>query len=412
MKKIIIILISLAFVLCSCSISENNAKETTIRPFSQEKTSYHKTSVFITYYELQKLIDGRNESEFEKNVLNAFNELKDMGFNTITVQVRAFADAFYKSNYFPLSRYCFGEEGGELKYDVLKIICSAAEKIDLNVEAWVNPYRISFSSDINKLSDNNIAKKWFKNKKTKSRVYICKKGIYFNPASDDVIRLIRNGVFEIAENYPVSAVMIDDYFYPETNKKIDKKEYSEYRKGGGKSSLDDFRRDKVSMMVEEANKAVKKANSAVLFGISPASDINNNYKNLFADTEKWAKDSRYCDFICPQIYFGFKNVYQPFMFTVKKWLGFSKNELYVALPLYKCSKKDKYAAIDDKSAINEFKNNKNIIARQITYLAKIDDIKGVYIFSYSSLFDEKASEEVKNMKEALQSKYPFQNHRS
>ncbi|MBR3738379.1 MAG: hypothetical protein IKN26_06540, partial [Eubacterium sp.] len=103
MKKIIIILISLAFVLCSCSISENNAKETTIRPFSQEKTSHHKTSVFITYYELQKLIDGRDESEFEKNVLNAFNELKETGFNTVTVQVRAFADAFYKSDYFPLS---------------------------------------------------------------------------------------------------------------------------------------------------------------------------------------------------------------------------------------------------------------------------------------------------------------------
>ncbi|MBR7060349.1 MAG: family 10 glycosylhydrolase, partial [Eubacterium sp.] len=213
MKKIIIILISLAFVLCSCSISENNAKETTIRPFSQEKTSHHKTSVFITYYELQKLIDGRDESEFEKNVLNAFNELKETGFNTVTVQVRAFADAFYKSDYFPLSRYCFGEEGGELKYDALEILCSAAEKVDLNVEAWVNPYRISFGSDINELSDKNLAKKWFKNKKTKSRVYICKKGIYFNPASDDVIGLIRNGVFEIAENYPVSAVLIDDYFY-------------------------------------------------------------------------------------------------------------------------------------------------------------------------------------------------------
>jgi len=98
------------------------------------------------------------------------------------------------------------------------------------------------------------------------------------------------------------------------------------------------------------------------------------------------------------------------MFTVKKWLEITDKKLYIGLPLYKAGKADKYAAQKDKEAINEFKSHKNIIARQINYLAKIDDISGFYLFSYSSLLDEDAKEEVENLIKAIQSTHPNQNH--
>ncbi len=85
------------------------------------------------------------------------------------------------------------------------------------------------------------------------------------------------------------------------------------------------------------------------------------------------------------------------MFTVKKWISFTNIDLYVGLPLYKSGKPDKYAAQEDKSIINEFVNNDNIISRQITYLSKLDEVKGFYIFSYSSLSDAKCKAEVENM---------------
>ena len=106
------------------------------------------------------------------------------------------------------------------------------------------------------------------------------------------------------------------------------------------------------------------------------------------------------------MYFGFKNVYQPFMFTVKKWVKLCENtdvDLYIGLPLYKANTKDKYAAENDKSIINEFKNSNDIIARQITYISKIDKIKGYYIFSFSQLTSENAKEEVSNMLKVMQS---------
>lgn len=392
MKKVFLLILSLVLVLSGCSYSSigNDSAHT-----KTQRGDYVK-SVWIAYYELQKFIKD-DESDFKNEIEKRFSQLKDMGFNTVTVQVRPCADAFYKSSYFPSSKYCFGKQGVEMPYDPLKIMCSVAEKQGLSLEAWINPYRVSQDNDINKLCDTNFAKKWYKNKSKKSNVYVSKKAVYFNPASSDVNKLIVNGVKEIVKNYSVSAIHFDDYFYPDTDKSIDNAEYQKYLKNGGKSSLSDWRRENVSNMIKSVYSAVKSVNKKVKFGISPASNIDNDYSSLYADVEKWSQDSGYIDYICPQIYFGFKNVKQPFMQTTKKWTNTAKCDLYIGLPLYKCSKSDEYAAKNDKSIINEFKNNNDIIARQIRYIKNFDEIDGFYLFSYSSLFDENCKKEVENL---------------
>lgn len=392
MKKVFLLILSLVLVLSGCSYSHtgNDSART-----KTQRGDYVK-SVWVAYYELQKFIKD-DESDFKNEIEKRFSQLNDMGFNTITVQVRPCADAFYKSSYFPSSKYCFGKQGVDMPYDPLKIMCAVAEKQDLSLEAWINPYRVSQDNDINKLCDTNIAKKWYKNKSKKRNVYVSKKAVYFNPASSDVNKLIVNGVKEIVENYSVSAIHFDDYFYPDTDKSIDNAEYQKYLKNGGKSTLSDWRRENVSNMIKSVYSAVKSVNKKVKFGISPASNIDNDYSSLYADVEKWSQDSGYIDYICPQIYFGFKNVKQPFMQTTKKWTNIAKCDLYIGLPLYKCSKPDEYAAKNDESIINEFKNNNDIIARQIRYIKNFDEIDGFYLFSYSCLFDENCKNEVENL---------------
>ena len=381
-------------MLSSCAKPINNNVET--KPKSDNN---YIRGVWLAYYELQKFTGNNNEEGFKKAIDKALSELNSMGFNTLCVQVRAFSDAFYKSDYFPSSKYCFGTQGAPMPYDPLSIICSIAKKHNIKIEAWINPYRVSFNKNINELSDSNIARKWYKKKSR--NVYIFNKGIYYNPASKAVTKLIVNGVVEVVKNYDISAVHFDDYFYPTKDEKIDKKEYKKYVKNGGKLSLSDFRRKCVSDMVKSVYSAVKSVNKNVKFGISPAANIKDDYNNLYADVEKWVSEKGYIDYICPQVYFGFKNVYQPFMFTVKKWSYISKCDMFVGLPLYKAGKADKNAAKEDKEIINEFKNNQNIIARQITYLAKLDNIKGFYVFSYSSLHDKRCKAEVENMLKAI-----------
>lgn len=379
----------LCFAFSSCSLPQNNTQPVV------QKYEYRK-AVWIAYYELSEFTKGKSEYEFEQKINDEFSKLSSYGFNTVTVQIRPCADAFYLSEYFPSSVYFNGTQGGEMLYDPLEIMCSVAQKYKLNIEAWINPYRVSQDDDYTKLSPDNFA---IKNKRMTKAV---DGKIYFNPAYDKVTDLIVNGVKEIVKNYNISAIHFDDYFYPTQSKNFDKKEYKKY---GGDLSLTDWRRQNVTNMVKKVYETIKTVNKNIEFGISPASNIENDKYNLYADIETWVKN-RYVDYICPQVYFGFKNVYQPFMFTVKKWVKLCENtdvDLYIGLPLYKANTKDKYAAENDKSIINEFRNNNDIIARQITYISKIDKIKGYYIFSFSQLTSENAKEEVSNMLKVMQS---------
>lgn len=389
MKKVIPLILILCFAFSSCSLPQKNTQ-----PIVQ-KNEYRK-AVWIAYYELSEFTKGKSEYEFEQKINDEFSKLSSYGFNTVTVQIRPCADAFYLSEYFPSSVYFNGTQGGEMLYDPLEIMCSVAQKYKLNIEAWINPYRASQDDDYTKLSPDNFA---IKNKRM-TKVVDGK--IYFNPAYDKVTDLIINGVKEIVENYNISAIHFDDYFYPTQSKNFDKKEYKKY---GGDLSLTDWRRQNVTNMVKRVYETIKTVNKNIEFGISPASNIENDKNSLYADVESWVKNG-YVDYICPQVYFGFKNVYQPFMFTVKKWVKLCENidvDLYIGLPLYKANTKDKYAAENDKSIINEFKNNNDIISRQITYISKIDKIKGYYIFSFSQLTSENAKEEVSNMLKVMQS---------
>ncbi|MBE6719502.1 MAG: hypothetical protein E7571_02455 [Ruminococcaceae bacterium] len=401
MKKIILITVLFCFLMSACSLDAVNTEFTTENASIIKYDSDYVKSVWFTYYELSDMIKGRRSEEFTKSIKDAFKRVAEMGFNTVTVQVRPFADALYESDYYPSSSYAVKKQGDKLSYDPLSIMCNAAKDNGLKIEAWVNPYRVSNSNDIDSLADNNMAKVWYNSKK-KSNVYVTKKGIYFNPASKDVIELIVDGAGEIAENYPVDSIHFDDYFYPVKSKKIDSKEYKAYVNNGGKKNLADFRRYCVNNMISEVYTHIKEINSNVKFGISPASNIKNDYETLYADVEKWASDDGFCDYICPQIYFGFRNIYQPFMFTVKKWVGITNKPLYIGLPLYKAGKADKYAAQEDKSIINEFKNNDNIIMRQITYLSKIEEVRGFYVFSYGCLDNKLCKKEVENMLKVMQ----------
>lgn len=385
MYKKIILSILLIFALTSCSITVPKENQTAT------EEQYVK-AVWITYYELSGFIQDSTEQEFKKKMNKTFRDLKSHGFNRVTVQVRPFADAFYKSAYFPVSSYCFKEQGSDLLFDPLGIMVESAHKYNLSIEAWINPYRVSNSDDFTQLAKNNKAVEW----QGTDNLIICDSGIYFNPASEEVTKLISDGVREIAENYDVDSICFDDYFYPSTDENMDKSSYSAYKKSGGNKSLADWRRENVNNMIKSVYATVKSVDESITFGVSPASNTDSNYNTLYADTVKWCTEKGYVDYICPQIYFGFQNENQPFMKTAKSWIQMADCTLYVALPLYKAEKEDEFAGDNGKK---EFIDNNNIIARQVTYLSKLSNVKGYYVFSYSSLKD---NDETNNLYSAMQ----------
>lgn len=386
-------------LLCSCTPSPQQEVEKELPSAkASEKVHLAVRSVWMAYYELQgftaKYTTG---DDFYNAVYAAFSKLQKQGFTTVTVQVHPCADAFYRSKLFPVSAYCFGKEGSELKYDPLEWLCKAAHRCSLNIEAWFNPYRVSQQGKIERLSDQNIAKKWFKAKN--GNVVIVDKKIYFNPSSKAVQKRVVQGVEEVVKNYPVDGIHFDDYFYPGTDKKIDAKAYEAYAQAGGRLPLANWRRKQVSDFIRQVYQAIKKINPNCTFGISPAANIANNRDCLYADVETWATEKGYCDYLCPQVYFGFLNDTLPFIKTVKDWRDMvTACKLYVGLPLYKCGKPDAYAGRGKR----EFQENKTMLFRQIQFIRQIPAVQGFYVFSYSYLLDKQVAEEVSGLYSAMQ----------
>ena len=64
--------------------------------------------------------------------------------------------------------------------------------------------------------------------------------------------------------------------------------------------------------------------------------------------------------------------------------------------MYKSGQKDEFAG---ESGKNEFIKEKDVVSRQVTYLSKLEQVSGFYIFSYTSLKD---NEETSNLYSAMQ----------
>ncbi len=336
---------------------------------------------WITYLEYMSILKNKSESSFAKSVGEYFDNISALGFNTVYVQVRAFGDAYYDSELFPAGEQYNGTIGSGSGFDALGIMVKAAHERGLSVHAWVNPMRLMTSAQIENISDKYQIKNWYDNK---NGTYIVKSGDrwYLNPAYDEVTELIADGISEIVSGYDVDGVQIDDYFYPTAAADFDKAAYSA---SGTALSLSDWRLENVNKLVKKLYKAVHSANSTAVFGISPQGSVENDYK-AFADVRTWCSQSGYCDYILPQVYFGFENATLPYADVISEWSGMVKNsnvKLVIGLAAYKIGVTDNYAGAKGK---NEWTENNDIISRQMKLAETLGNYGGVALYRYESVF--------------------------
>lgn len=356
--------------------------------------------VWCNYYELSmKESKGGTGEQFREKVKEMFTVSQKAGINTVFVQVRPFCDAFYKSELFPWSEYITGEQGKDPGYDPLEIMTQEARKLNLQIHGWINPYRVSYKTDINTLSENNPARKMYK--EDPDSVYVSDSGIFLNPASEKAKKLVIDGVKELL-NYDIDGIHMDDYFYPGNDEKIDKKDYEEYKKSGGNLTLAQWRRNQVSALVGMIYSQIKSENDKMMFGISPMGDIEKNYNSIYADLELWCTKGGYVDYIMPQLYYGFENKTLPFEKTAKDWNDLvskgGKVKLYAGLALYKCGLEDKYAGAEsDKKDTGRYEwiNRSDIISRQINTVRQLN-YSGIVFYSYKSIENKSESEHLKS----------------
>ncbi len=354
-----------------------------------------KRAVFISYMELQKYLKGKDEKTAKANINKMISALKSNKFNMIILQVRSFSDAIYESQYFPWSMVISENEGEAYHFDVLAYFIEMSHKNNLELHAWINPYRIRTNNDVSTITIKNPAYNLLET----NDVDISDNGIYYNPASSNVQKLILDGIEEILENYQVDGIHFDDYFYP--NLDIDNENYLEYSKHND-ISKDKYHLLMVNNLVKETHKLTKKHH--VVFGISPEGNIENNYSKNQADVYTWAKSNEYVDYLMPQIYYGFQNEAAPFYNVLKKWDNLVKEsdvKILPALAFYKSNQEDLYA----KNGKYEWIENDDIIMRQVLLSRNMQSYGGFALFRYDSIFKEEVTEvvnsEIKNLKKIM-----------
>ena len=386
---LIIVLILLGYLIFISKEKDIKKKE--------ETSVVEKRAIFISYIELQKYLKDKDEKTAKENINKIINNLRKLKFNFILLQVRSFSDAIYESSYYPWSKTISSTEGDTYSFDVLDYFIKISHENDIELHAWINPYRIRTTSNINDISKTNPAYKLLNT----NDVDISDKGIYYNPASTTVQKLILDGVEEILKKYDVDGIHYDDYFYP--NLDIDNKNYEEYIKNNDEITKEEFHLLMVNNLVKETYKLTKKYN--VSFGISPEGNIKNNYTRNQADVYTWGSSNEYVDYLMPQIYYGFENESAPFYDVLNEWNNLVKNskvKIIPALAFYKINQKDIYA----KKGENEWIENNDIIYRQIILSRNIESYAGFSIFRYDSVFNEEqtiaVNQEIKNMKKAIE----------
>ena len=340
-------------------------------------------AVWFSYLEFLTIAQNKSETQFTSNIATTFNQIADAGFNSVWVQVRPFGDALYDSDIFPHSYVLTGTEGQSPGYDPLAIMVREAHLRGLTIEAWINPYRVRSGASDKALCSTNPALQHLNS----GSDAVIKHGniISYNPSSQAARNLIVDGVVEIVQNYNVDGIHFDDYFYPTTDLAFDSQYYNAYRSAGGTLSQENWRRDNVNKLIAEVYAAIKRTNSSVQFGVSPQANMSNNYNGQYVDVNHWLSNIGYVDYICPQVYFGFKNQTLPFSQTVRDWSALITNghtKLYIGIAAYKIGGEDKYAG----TGAQEWITDRDILSRMVADTRDCSYCHGFSMYRYDFLF--------------------------
>jgi len=283
--------------------------------------------------------------EMKRYFIDLLDELQSCHINALIFQVRPAADAFYKSNIEPWSRYLTGIQGKAPagNFDPMEFLIEETHKRNMEFHAWLNPYRVT-TSEGEVLSDRHIYHRH------PERFIKYGQQIFFDPGLPENRDYICFVVEDIVSRYDVDAIHLDDYFYPYPiagERFNDEESFERYGRGKGLkyNQLGDWRRDNVNKLIEKIKYTILTTKPWVRFGISPfgiyrnkkntpdgsGSETNGlqNYDDLYADVLLWTKNA-WVDYIIPQIYWEIGHPAADYN-TLIRWWNKHKNggQLYI-----------------------------------------------------------------------------------
>jgi len=260
----------------------------------------------------------------KKEMRTMLDRLQQSGFNSVFFHVRPEGDALYKGGLEPASHYLTGTPGKDPGYDPLAFMIEEAHQRNLEVHAWLNPYRAASS-----LSTQQVAPHLAVTNPEHVHPYGSVK--WMDPGAKVVQQRLVDVCADLTKRYDVDGIHFDDYFYPypiDGKEFPDQRTFQAYQAEGGKLNKADWRRDNVNRAVRDVSQAVAAEKDHVRFGISPfgipAPDKPegisgfNQYEGLYADPQKWM-DEGWVDYLAPQLYWRTDQPKQAYGTLIQWW---------------------------------------------------------------------------------------------
>lgn len=335
--------------------------------------------MWIAFCDFQPLgLKNKSKATFTSNLDKVLNRAKYYGCNTIYWHARAFDDATWASKTFKASAYLDSDACGKTaartySYDPLAIVIQECRERGLKIEAWLNPYRITYSN-------------------------------FLNPKSTYSTYRINRAVNEL-QAYDLDGIHFDDYFYHSSSKYTSPSSatrYSVYVKGSTTKSLPSSanKRAYVNKMVKSVYKNVHQIRGD-RFGISPAGNVENCMADG-ADVKTWMSKSGYIDYIAPQIYWtdnwGYSGRTKMYSNRLAQWKSLNKRnvDMYIGLALYRTGIK----ASDDRGWAMRITNLRTQVKKM-----RSKNLEGYILFEASDLYRSKAKGELYKLKGLVYPKY-------
>ena len=158
-KYLRLLLVLLLGAVTSCKTAQQIPQQSTGKDVKREfRGAWIQTAFQGEYKDMTPV-------QMRKDFIRKLNYLQKCGINAIIFQVRPEADAFYKSDIEPWSRFYTGQQGlapaGD--FDVMAFLIEECHKRNMEFHAWLNPYRAS-TGGYTRFADSHIYNKhpeWF-----------------------------------------------------------------------------------------------------------------------------------------------------------------------------------------------------------------------------------------------------------
>ncbi len=306
----LICLFSITILLSSCGTSKNTlTHKFDSTPKREFRGAWIQTVGQSRYSQM-------NSAAMKHYFTEMVRKLDEAGINAVIFQIRPEADAFYKSDIEPWSRFLTGQQGqapDDPDFDPLAFIINECHKRGMELHAWLNPYRVKTNLS-NNLAPNHIYNSY------PERFVQYGNQLFFDPGLPENRTFICDVVRDIVSRYDVDAIHMDDYFYPYPIAGKDFPDDTSFRlyaepQGFSSTQRGDWRRNNVNLLIQQIKLTIASTKPWVRLGISPfgiyrnkksdtnGSDTNGlqNYDDLYADIKLWVEKG-WIDYNLPQLY--------------------------------------------------------------------------------------------------------------